>query len=132
MGLRVLVADDEEVNRLVLGKIVSPFGKVDLARDGHEVIAAWKEARDEGEPYDLILLDIMMPLLDGHSALSQIRAQEEKEGLNSGQQVKVAMVTSLKDWDNALASFKKGVEEYITKPIERVKVIALLESLKLI
>ena len=132
MELKFLVADDEEVNRLLLSKILAPFGKVEFARNGLETLEQWERARDNGAPYNLILLDIMMPEMDGQEALSRIRYKEKQEGLDSGQETKVVMVTSLGDWDNALASFKKGVEEYITKPIERAKIVTLLENLKLL
>ena len=59
-------------------KIILPFGETHLAADGEEAIEAFRLAMDENEPYDLICLDIMMPKIDGHQVLAEIRKIEEE------------------------------------------------------
>ena len=132
MSYRFLVADDMEINRRLMFSLLQRRGEVDFANDGVQTVSAWKKSVIEGKPYDLILLDIMMPEMDGQQALSEIRGQEAAMGLNSGQEVKVAMVTSLGDYDNALEGYKKGVAEYLVKPIDKDKIDHLLAELNLL
>ncbi len=132
MQLQFLVADDMEINRTLMWKILKPFGKVDFAHDGAQVVEAWQTSQQKKQPYDLIFLDLMMPVMDGQAALKKIRDLEQEADIDTGHQVKVAIVTSLGDWDNALESFKKGIEEYITKPLDREKITQLLRDLNLI
>jgi len=86
-------------------------------------------AKAEGRPLDLILLDIMMPEMDGQEALTQIRTLEAQAGLSLKEEVKVVMVTAMGDWDNALAGFKKGAVEYLVKPIQANRVAKVMESM---
>ncbi|MDT8448114.1 MAG: response regulator [bacterium] len=114
---RILIADDVPYNRTLLHHLVKKFGDCDFAANGIEVLAAVEAAAAEGRPYDLILLDIMMPEMDGQEALSELRKREAQAGVRLKDETKVVMVTSLGDWDNVLQGFKKGVVEYLVKPI---------------
>lgn len=125
------MVDDMEVNRILLQKILQPFASIDTAEDGQVCVDKYKESLVQGKPYDLVFLDILMPIMDGQKALKEIREHEATLKMDTGQEVKVIMVTSLNDWRNALDSFKNGVAEYITKPIDRLKIIELLDRLGL-
>ena len=126
---RFLVVDDVEVNRILLDKILGPFGDVVTVNDGKQCLDTYLESLHENKPFDVIFLDILMPIMDGQEALTQIREYEASHGMDTGHEVKIVMVTSLDDWKNALDSFKKGVAEYIPKPIDRMKIIELLGRL---
>ena len=126
---RFLVVDDVEVNRILLKKILEPYGEVVAVNDGKQGLDGYLESLQQGNSFDVIFLDILMPIMDGQEALSKIREYEESHGLDTGHEVKIVMVTSLDDWKNALDSFKKGVAEYITKPIDRMKIVELLGRL---
>jgi len=132
MSYRFLVADDMEINRKLMWSLLMHQGEVDFANDGLQTVQAWKKALAEGKPYDLILLDIMMPEMDGQQALAEIRHQEAALGFDSGQEVKVAMVTCLGDYDNALEGFKNGVADYLVKPVDKSKIEHLLHDLNLL
>ncbi|MDX2470374.1 MAG: response regulator [SAR324 cluster bacterium] len=129
MELKFLVVDDMEVNQILLQKILQPFAKVDIAENGQVCLDKYKESLTKGKPYDVIFLDILMPVMDGQEALKKIREHESALKMDTGQEVKVIMVTSLNDWRNALDSFKNGVAEFVTKPIDRLKIIELLGRL---
>jgi two-component system chemotaxis response regulator CheY len=84
------------------------------------------------QPYDLVCLDIMMPGMDGHAVLSEIRKIEESNGIAVGSTAKVVMTTSLGDAENVLAAFRNQCEAYLVKPIDKAKLLERLRTLGLI
>lgn len=92
----------------------------------------FKEALSEGQPYDLICLDIMMPQMDGHDALAAIRRIEKEHGINGLDGAKVIMTTALSDSKNIIGAFRKGCEVYIVKPVKKEKLLEEMEKLGLL
>jgi len=131
-SLRILVVEDDFVSRLLMQKLLSPYGQCDVSEDGIEAIESFRSAWERSTPYDLICLDIMMPNMDGQEALKIIRSVEEEKGLSLGKGVKIIMTTALSDSKNIFGAFNKGCESYINKPIDRNKLISELKKLELI
>jgi len=129
--MKILVVEDDFTSRLLLQEILKLYGCVDLAVDGQEAVAAVKEAIDNGEPYKLICLDIMMPAKDGQVTLQEIRAMEEAAGILSSDGVKIIMTTALGDPRNVMASYHSLCDAYIVKPIDKAKLSAELKRLGL-
>lgn len=77
--MRILIAEDDLASRKVLYKFLSNYGECDITIDGMEALEAFMLAWDEGKPYDLICLDIMMPELDGVKTLKTIRDIENQK-----------------------------------------------------
>lgn len=130
--MKTLIVDDSGLNRLLLSETISPFGPCHKAVNGREAVLLFKQAWEEKEPYDLICLDIIMPEMDGHEALQEIRQWEEERHISRKAGVKVIMVTSLDDSRNMLESFKKYCDDYITKPVEGKKLIFKILNMGLI
>lgn len=130
--MRILIAEDDLISRTIMKKYLGHFGECDVAIDGEEAIALFKMAMDEGRPYRLITLDIMMPKMDGQNALKEIRSIESDKKIYGGDGVKVIMTTALSDKGNVLKAFKSQCEAYLIKPIDKNKIIAELKKLKLI
>ncbi|MBF0169828.1 MAG: response regulator [Nitrospinae bacterium] len=126
--MRALVVDDDLIGRLLLTKMVARYGHVDVAVDGAEAVQAFIMALDAREPYDVIFLDIVMPVLDGHGALARIRATEESRGIFGHSQVTVIMITALDDSRNVIGSFREGAEGYIVKPVSPEAVTSQLRQ----
>lgn len=131
--MKVLIAEDDEISRTIIGKLLGRFGTCDTVVDGAEAIEAFKLALEDGAPYDLVCLDIMMPDINGQDALKQIRRLERQMGVRGSQEVKVIMLTALDDPRSVVeAYYRGGATSYLVKPIETRKLMAELKHLDLL
>lgn len=128
--MRALIAEDEFVGRKLLSTFLAPLFVIDVAVTGKEAVEAFKLAYEEGNPYKLILMDIMMPEQDGLSALEEIRVFEKEKGVTA--HCKVIMTTALDDPKTVIRSFHDvEASGFIVKPVEREKLYAELEKIGL-
>jgi two-component system, sensor histidine kinase len=119
--LRVLAAEDNPTNQLVLTTIMQIFGMdLTLAADGQEAVEAWRHGA-----YDLILMDIQMPVLDGVAATRRIRAEEAAEGRSRTPILALSANALTHQVEAYLAA---GMDGHVAKPIELVKLQAALED----
>ncbi|MBF0456385.1 MAG: response regulator [Nitrospirae bacterium] len=125
--MKALVVEDEFKSRTLLQRILSRYGECDVAVNGEEAIGAFVQSWKEGEPYDLICMDIMMPEMDGQQALKDIREMEKKAGVEDKYKVKVIMTTAYDLQEEKDEAFEWGCTEYLVKPIDKNK---LLDQLK--
>jgi len=103
---KILVVDDEQDIVTIIGKVLKKSGyEVTTANDGLECIK-----KVETEPPDLILLDNMMPNMDGQAVLSKLKASKKTAD------IPVIMVTALADQEHITGAQKAGAVEYIVKP----------------
>ncbi len=128
-----LVVEDDFLARSLLLSILSEYGECHLAVNGEEAVKAVKNALENGKPYDVMCLDILMPVLDGQQALLEIRKLERSYGIEEPGAMKVIMVTALEDSENIVQAFEGGhCEAYLTKPLDREKLLDHLSELELI
>jgi two-component system chemotaxis response regulator CheY len=130
--MRILIVEDDFTSRLLLQGILKQYGQIDTAVNGREAVEATRGALTGGQPYDLICLDIMMPELDGHGALKEIRHLEEEAGIAGPNSVKVIMTSALADSKNIMGAFREQCDAYVNKPINKGKLIDHLRGLGLI
>ncbi len=131
--MRFLVVEDETTSRHLLKSILSAHGDCDAVTDGDEAIEAFRKALDEDKPYSLICMDIMMPKMDGQTALTEIRKVEKEKGIRGSRKVKAIMTTALEDQKNVIDAFYKGgAAAYIVKPIDKQKLLAEMKKMDLI
>ena len=130
--MRALIVEDDFTNRRLMQVYLRPFGESDVAVDGQEALHAFRLATEAARPYHLICLDIMMPVLDGQTVLKHIRAAEAQHGILLGSGVKVIVTTVLSDVHNVMNAFQQQCDGYLVKPIERAKLLRMLEDLQLI
>jgi sigma-B regulation protein RsbU (phosphoserine phosphatase) len=110
----LLVVDDDEFNRAIIRPRLERRGyRVDTANDGMGALAQIKQ-----RPYDLILLDIVMPGLDGMQVLKELRQ------FRSRSQLPVIMVTSRDNPEAVIDALREGANDYVTKPIDIDVVLA--------
>ena len=114
----VLVVDDEEMNRNVLSRRLERSGfEVEVAKGGAEAL------RKMGErPYDLILLDQMMPVVSGSDVLRELRTQYSQSALP------VIMVTAITDSGRVAEALDLGANDYITKPVDFTVALARIRA----
>ena len=131
--MKILIVDDDMVCRMLLQDILAPYGNSHTAVNGKEAVKVFSIAWGKKEPYDLILLDIMMPVMDGQETLKEIRRMEKEKNIAGSDQVKIIMVTALGDAKNIMESFVKGqCEAYVTKPITVDSILKQVRKLGLI
>lgn len=130
--MKCLIVEDDFAARKLLQVYLSDYADCFIAVNGHEAVEAIREALEEGESYDLICLDIMMPEMDGHKALEAIRQVEKEHGIGGLDGVKVIMTTALDDSKNIMGAFRTGCEAYIVKPIRKEKLFEEIKQLGLL
>lgn len=130
--MRILIAEDDFASRKFMLRFLSKYGECDITVDGEEAIEAFSMALDTGEGYDLICLDIMMPLMDGFQALKKIREIEQEKGISEDKAVKIIMTTALNEGKNVTKAFGLGCTAYAGKPIDQEKFENELRKLDLI
>lgn len=115
---RILVVDDEPLNRELLESHLIPLGyEVALAEDGEEAL----EKVNEFLP-DVILLDVMMPGIDGFEVARRLKAREKTR------MIPIVMVTALRETENRIRALDAGASDFMSKPIDRAELRATVGS----
>ncbi|MCP4298432.1 MAG: response regulator [Proteobacteria bacterium] len=127
--MRFLIVDDDHTNRRLLTILLKDYCDCELAVNGLQAVELVHKSIEEKNCYDVIFLDILMPEMDGHEALQEIRKLESASGLTHEDKVKIIIVTALGDSRNVLSAFSEGCEYYLVKPIQQKKLYGLLSEL---
>ncbi|BCS54857.1 response regulator [Geobacter sp. SVR] len=115
-SLKILLAEDVDVNQQVAGLILEKMGhRVTFASNGKEALDTWQK-----QPFDLILMDIQMPEMDGYTATAHIRSHER------GQQIPIIAMTAFALKGDAEKCLASGMDDYISKPIKRGEIAAAI------
>lgn len=114
---RVLLVEDEPGLQLALSdRLISEGYRVETAGDGHTAVR-----RATGEPFDVIVLDVMLPGRDGFEVAKAVRQQ--------GVQTPILMLTARGQVVDRVVGLKLGADDYVTKPFEMVELLARIEAL---
>jgi CheY-like chemotaxis protein len=120
-GLRLLAAEDNPVNQLVLRTLLSQIGvQAVMVGDGVDAVAAW-----ESGDWDVILMDVQMPRMDGPTAVRFIRERELVQGRRRTPIVALTANAMTHQVDEYLAA---GMDGFVAKPIEVERLFAALEA----
>ncbi len=130
--MKALVAEDDFASRKFITNYLNQFGECDATVDGMEVVDAFMMAYEDEEPYDLVCLDVMMPVMDGYQALKAIRDIEEEKGIPVEKRVKIIMMTALNEERNVKKAFEMGCTVYCAKPVDIEKLKEVLQKLSLV
>jgi DNA-binding response OmpR family regulator len=117
MSEKILIVDDEkEMRHLLATCLQHQKFEIDEAASGYDAL---KKLMDTS--YDLILLDVMMPTVDGFEVLKQIREKVNKD-------LPVVLLTALGETEKVVKGLKLGADDYIVKPFEPSELVARIES----
>ena len=122
-GVKVLVVDDNEINRTIVREMLLPCGATVVeAASGVDGIDEFRRARESGEPVRLLISDQMMPGMDGFEMVSRIRAMSSEHDLT-------VMMLSSSDLPQSLANVRQlGIGWYVVKPVKRGELYAAIAS----
>ncbi|HLM47474.1 MAG TPA: response regulator, partial [Myxococcaceae bacterium] len=121
--LRVLVVDDNETNRRIVHEQIASWGmKNESAADGHGALALLDRAASAGAPYDLAILDMQMPGMDGMELSSRIKADPRLA------QTRLVLLTSMGLAGESERAFRAGFAAALTKPVKQSKLFDVLVS----
>ncbi len=125
-SLSILVAEDNEINALLTRSLLTRLGhRPVLATTGQMTVDSWLAAQIAGTPYDLILMDLQMPELDGIAATRRIREREAERGIMPTPILALTANALSEDRD---ACFDAGMNGFLVKPLDRDKLIEALAS----
>jgi CheY-like chemotaxis protein len=118
-GVRILLAEDGPDNRQLVGHVLRKAGgEVALVENGRAAVDCARAADVSGRPFDVILMDMQMPVLDGYSATRELRAM--------GYAWPIVALTAHAMADDRQRCLDAGCDDYTTKPIKRAELVALL------
>lgn len=132
--MKCLIVEDDSISIQVMKGLISRYAKsCDIAINGQEGIDFFLKAHEDSSPYDLILMDIMMPGINGLQSVLTIREKEALMNIHFIQLVKIIMITALDDPRTVIkALYESDANAYIAKPIRLEELEDALRMLKLI
>lgn len=121
-ALRILLAEDNLTNQIVAQAMLTKLDlRAELAENGEAVLQAHRAA-----PFDIILMDVQMPVMDGLEATRAIRAAEQEAGISGDDRCTIIGMTAYAMDEDRAACFEAGMDDFISKP---VKLAELREAL---
>jgi signal transduction histidine kinase/DNA-binding response OmpR family regulator len=126
-GLSILVAEDNEINALLMRSLLTRLGHhAVITTNGEAALESWLAAKSAGAPYDLVLMDIQMPQLDGIETTKRIRAREAGQ---PGRRTPILALTANTLVEDRYACFEAGMDGFLIKPLDRDKLADALAGL---
>ncbi len=116
-GKKVLIVDDDERNVYALSNVLFKHGfEVAVAHDGLESIR-----KVQSDTYDLVLMDIMMPKMDGYDAIKGIR------NIHAAKHIPIIALTAKAMKEDRIKCIEAGANDYLTKPIDIEKLLSMMK-----
>ncbi len=108
--------------------MLGSYGECVMADDGQRAIDEFTRAYAQDKLFDLILMDIMMPGMDGKEAVRRIRGFEKDFGVRPANETRIIMITALDDPKTVIESYRGGATAYLTKPVKEQALRKQLED----
>lgn len=126
-GLSILVAEDNEINALLMRSLLTKLGhRAVITTSGEQALESWLASNSAGTPYDLVLMDIQMPRLDGIETTRRIRAHEAGQ---RAWRTPILALTANTLVEDRHACFEAGMDGFLVKPLDRDKLSDALAGL---
>jgi len=130
--MKFLIVEDDPVASRLCETYLSDYGQCTIVTNGVAAVETFRKSLKEGQPYDLVCLDVMMPKMDGQAALRLIRQAERIQHINESDSVKIIMTTALDNVRHIEKAFSSGCQAYLIKPIRKQDLLGKMEKLGLI
>ncbi|MFH2091998.1 MAG: response regulator [Pseudomonadota bacterium] len=127
--IKILIVDDEKIIRKAMAQVFKRYGDCLFAESGLSALTAVVTAFEEGDPFDLIILDISMEDKSGLDILKEIRILEKKRNIKPSDRSKIIMATGNQKLTMVKACIAAGCDNYIVKPLKPKEIIAVLEKI---
>ncbi|MFY7998924.1 MAG: response regulator transcription factor [Candidatus Kapaibacteriota bacterium] len=130
--MKILILEDDRHLLDLLTRNMQMYGECYSTDNGADALRAFEEAMINNAPFDIALLDVMLPGMSGYEVLEYIRqmeAQWKKDGLRGA---KIIMVTALNSSKNIIQAFRENCEGYLTKPYTTEELNTLLKGLGIV
>ena len=126
-GLSILVAEDNEINALLMRSLLSRLGhQAVITTNGEEALESWLSAKSAGAAYDLVLMDIQMPQLNGIETTKRMRTLEAGQ---PGRRTPILALTANTLVEDRYACFEAGMDGFLIKPLDREKLAEAIAGL---
>jgi len=127
--LRFLIVDDDESIHVYLQAMLAPYGEFETALNGEEGLKRFTEALETGNPFDVVMMDILMPGMDGHETSLRMRTLERASCVPEEDRFTLIMTTCLVEQAHIKKAFANaGAALYIVKPLDKDEVISQLKE----
>lgn len=129
-GRRILIAEDNDINALLARKLCERAGQIAVvAGDGRAAVRRYREALAEGKPFDMVLMDLHMPLMGGPEAIRAIRREEARQPAARRRRVPIATLSADGRAEILADSLVAGADSALLKPVDPARLLDLLRRL---
>ncbi|MFH0754800.1 MAG: response regulator [Candidatus Omnitrophota bacterium] len=123
---KILIVDDSLADLQLLRTILQGVAETYLAMNSREAIIGYECAMERGKPFDLMLLDMIMPGMDGYQVLQKVREMETSASIPAGRVMPIIMVTGHEK--PFMKEFNRGCDDYMLKPVDPAALLKLINS----
>lgn len=128
--VRCLVVDDDELGRELIAQYMDGIADCEMAENGLKAVDKFRSAFEGGNPYDLIILDLVMPEMDGHTAAKEIRLIEKEWGVSITDGVNIIVLSSLNTPSDVIQAYVSARSAaHLVKPVQPDKLLVILGKL---
>jgi len=126
--MKILIVDDDFLARQFLLTILQNNNECHIAMNGEDAMELFNLSVMSSQPFDIILLDIVMPIMNGHQVIEKVRETEKHYNIPKDRMVKIVITSAKDDAQHKIKSLKAGADKYLTKPLSPQKVISIIKS----
>jgi two-component system chemotaxis response regulator CheY len=126
--MNILIIEDDKNSASLMAHFMKRYGTCDIARDGLEGLAKVLEAFHENKHYDLLVVDIMMPNMNGLDTLQKIKEIENNHLIPKDKQAKSIVISALDGDTVRIESYERGSLAFIRKPVDFIKLENIMKD----
>ena len=130
--MRTLIVEDVHFLALILQRILEPYSQCEFAYNGNMALEKYTRSVIEGDPYNLICLDLLLPETDGFEVLKSVRQFEDDFNIKKKDRTRIIVISTFHDHKTVRKARLAGCDGYVAKPFRKDTVLSALEKLNLI